>query len=146
MNHVVKAFVVMTMAGIALSGCSDKKDVPVAPKLDTPTAAAPAAPAAPAVQVLNWGPKATAAGQGFSVQSGGNSAIWFEQRGIGNAQMVEVWFADRKLEGMAITPDQGGSAEVPPDLIAKPGKYPVYLVIKPEGTRIDMGTFEVTDK
>lgn len=139
MNHVVKALVVMTMAGIALSGCSDKKEAPAAPKAEAPAAA-------PAIKILNWGPTVTEAGKGFSVQSTGNSAIWFEQRGIGNAQMVEVWFADRKLEGMAITPDQGGSAEVPLDLIAKPGKYPVYLVIKPEGTRIDMGTFEVTDK
>lgn len=144
MNHVIKIFVVMAVAGVVLSGCSDKKEMPAAPKAEAPATAA--APFAPAVQVLNWGPKVTVAGQGFSVQSGGNSAIWFEQRGIGNAQMVEVWFADRKLEGMAITPDQGGSAEVPPDLIAKPGKYPVYLVIKPEGARIDLGTFEVTDK
>lgn len=137
-NRVLRAFVVMTMAGVALAGCSNKKEVPEMPKAEAPVVVAPV------IQVLNWGPTVTQAGKGFSVQSTGNSAIWFEQRGIGNAQMVEVWFADRKLEGMVITPDKGGSAEVPPDLIAKPGKYPVFLVIKPEGMRIDMGTFEVT--
>lgn len=138
MSSAAKALFAMVVAGVALTGCSDRKEAPAVPKAEV------AQPAAPAIQVPNWGPKATAAGQGFSVQSNGNSAIWFEQRGIGNAQMVEVWFADRKLEGIAITPDQGGSAEVPAKLIAKPGKYPVYLVIKPEGTRVELGTFEVT--
>lgn len=138
MSSAAKALFAMVVAGVALTGCSDRKEAPVAPKAEA------ARPAAPAIQVPNWGPKATAAGQGFSVQSSGNSAIWFEQRGIGNAQMVEVWFADRKLEGVAIEPDKGGSAEVPATLIAKPGKYPVYLVTKPEGTRVELGTFEVT--
>jgi hypothetical protein len=140
MNHVVKAFVVIAMAGIALSGCSDKKDMPSASKAEA------VQPVAPAIQVLNWGPRATAARMGFSVQKNGNSAIWFEARGIGNADMVEVWFADRKLDGMAIKPGEGGSAEVPAELLAKPGKYPVYLVTKPEGTRVELGVFEVTEK
>jgi hypothetical protein len=119
-----------------IGGCSKEKQEPVQ---------APAAPAAaPMAQVVNWGPKGTAAGKGFSVQSNGNSAIWFEAPGIGNANTVEVWFGDRKLEGMAITPGKGGSAEVPPELITKAGRYPIYLVMKPSGARVDVGTFEVT--
>lgn len=135
MNAASKIFLV-AMMGITLGGCSDKKDASADHKTEV-------VKTVPSIQVLNWGPKGTVAGKGFSVQKNGNSAIWFEQRGIGNSQMVEVWFGDRKLEGMAITPDQGGSAEVPAELIAKPGNYSIYLLIKPEGTRIEVGTFEV---
>jgi len=128
--------------GLALAACSQQSDTP--PAAASAPASAPAAAAAPAIQIVNWGPQATPAGKGFSVQSNGNSAIWFEARGIGNANTVEVWLGDHKLEGMAITPDKGGSAEVPPDLTAKPGKYPVYLKLKPAGTRVDIGMLDVT--
>jgi hypothetical protein len=57
---------------------------------------------------------------------------------------VEVWFDQTRLPGMAIKPDEGGSAEVPADLLAKPGKYPVYLKLLPGGQRVDLGVFEVT--
>jgi hypothetical protein len=99
---------------------------------------------APAVTVLKWGPQGTKAGVGFAVQKSGNSALWFEQRGIHSAPSVEVWFDQTRLSGMAIKPDEGGSAEVPPELIAKPGKYPVYLKLLPSGQRVELGVFEVT--
>jgi hypothetical protein len=56
---------------------------------------------------------------------------------------VQVWFDNTQLAGMALTPNVGGSAEVPPTLIAKPGKYPVYLILKPQNQRVELGTFEV---
>jgi len=95
------------------------------------------------VTVLNWGPQLTKVATGFAVQANGNSALWFEQRGIHSAESVQVWFDNTQLKGMAITPNVGGSAEVPPPLIAKPGKYPVYLILKPQNQRVDLGTFEV---
>jgi hypothetical protein len=95
------------------------------------------------IRVLNWGPKETKVSTGFSVQSNGNSALWFEQRGIPHAGAAEVWFDQTALPGAVITPNVGGSAEVPPALIAKPGKYPVYLILKPQNQRVDLGTFEV---
>jgi hypothetical protein len=95
------------------------------------------------VSVLKWGPQGTKAGTGFAVQANGNSALWFEQRGIHSADSVQVWFDNTQLTGMALTPNVGGSAEVPPALIAKPGKYPVYLILKPQNQRVDLGTFEV---
>jgi hypothetical protein len=126
------------LAAVILSGCSDQKSS--APAAGPQTAQVTGAN----VRILKWGPQLTRAGKGFAIQSSGNSAIWFEQRGIGNAEMVEVWFGDKKLGGMAIVPDAGGSAEVPPALIGSPGRFPVYLMIKPEGKRIDLGEFEVT--
>ena len=118
MNRFYRIFVLAgCLAAVILSACSDQSDT--------------------AVKILKWGPQSTHAGKGFAIQSSGNSAIWFEQRGIGNAEMVEVWFGDKKLDGMAIVPDAGGSAEVPPALIASPGRFPVYLMIKPEGKRVD---------
>jgi hypothetical protein len=105
-----------------------------------PVATAPKAE----VSILKWGPQETKAGSGFSVQANGNSALWFEQRGIHSAESAQVWFGNTQLNGMAITPNVGGSAEVPPALISKPGKYPVYLILKPQNQRVDLGTFEVT--
>jgi len=95
------------------------------------------------IKILNWGPKETKAGTGFSLQANGNSAFWFEQRGIPHAGAAEVWLDKTALPGSVITPNVGGSAEVPPALIAKPGKYPVYLILKPQNQRVDIGTFEV---
>ena len=130
-----------------MAACSDS----AAPKAPVP-GASPVAPsaapapvtAAPAVTILKWGPQGTKAGVGFAVQKSGNSPLWFEQRGIHSAPSVEVWFDQTRLSGMAIKPDEGGSAEVPPELIAKPGKYPMYLKLLPSGQRVELGVFEVT--
>ena len=101
------------------------------------------APVAPNVTIIKWGPQVTKASQGFSVQSNGNSALWFEQRGIQSAPSVEVWFDQTRLPGVVINPDQMGSAEVPSDLLTRPGRYPVYLKVLPNGTRVELGIFEV---
>ena len=127
-----------------MSACSDSP-APAKPASAVVTPPALAVPAAaPAVKVLNWGPQFTKAGQGFAVQKSGNSAMWFEQRGVHSADSAEVWFDQTRLPGMAIKPNEGGSAEVPAQLLAKPGRYPVYLKLLPGGERVDIGTFEVT--
>jgi hypothetical protein len=127
-----------------LMGCSDS----AGPAKSTPAPATPpavAAPApAPAVKVLNWGPQSTKVGQGFSVQKSGNSALWFAQRGVHSSDSAEVWFDQTRLSGMVIKPNEGGSAEVPAQLLAKPGRYPVYLKLLPSGEKVELGTFEVT--
>lgn len=135
---------VATGALVLLNACSESAAPAAAGSRPTVPGVSTPAPAAPQVTVLKWGPQGTKAGQGFAVQKGGNSALWFEQRGIHSAPSVEVWFDQTRLPGMAITPDQGGSAEVPPELLSKPGKYPVYLKLIPGGQRVDLGTFEVT--
>lgn len=114
-----------------LIACSDEAKTPVtaASKIE--------------VLILNWGPQETKAGTGFAIQANGNSAIWFKQRGIHSADSVQVWFDNSKLAGMALTPNVDGSAEVPPSLLSKPGKYPVYLILKPQNQRVELGTFEV---
>lgn len=105
---------------------------------------APTKPPKADVTILKWGPQGTRAGVGFAIQANQNSAIWFEQRGIHSAESVEVWFDTVKLSGMAIKPDVAGSAEVPPTLIAKPGQFPVYLMLKPQNQRVDLGSFVVS--
>jgi hypothetical protein len=136
MNSTTKIFLSITLA-IFLGGCSEKKDPS---SINT----AEAAKTTQSIEVLNWGPKETVAGKSFAVQKNGNSAIWFEQRGINNAAMVEIWFDDHRLESIAISPDKVGTAEVPPELITKPGKYAIYIRTNPEGKRIDIGIFEIT--
>jgi hypothetical protein len=78
------------------------------------------------------------------VQSNGNSALWFEQRGLYVAGSAEVWFDQTRLQGVALKPNEAGSAEVPPELLTKAGKYPVYLKLQPGGQRVELGIFEVT--
>lgn len=95
------------------------------------------------VSILKWGPQETKLGTSFSPQPNGNSALWFEQRGIHNAESVQVWFDSTQLTGVVLTPNIGGSAEVPSLLISKPGKYPVYLILKPQNQRVKLGIFEV---
>lgn len=96
------------------------------------------------VTVSKWGPQITKAGVAFSVQANGNSALWFEQRGVRSVTSVEVWFGDTKLPGLVIKPDEMGSVEVLPELLTKPGKYPVALKVISDGKRIELGMFEVT--
>jgi hypothetical protein len=127
---IINTIVSLTTACLLIA-CSDETKTPV-------TAAGKVE-----VSILNWGPQGTKAGTGFAVQANGNSALWFEQRGIHSADSVQVWFDNTQLAGMALTPNVGGSAEVPPALIAKPGKYPVYLILKPQNQRVELGTFEV---
>jgi hypothetical protein len=135
---------VAALAVLCIVGCSDS----ATPTKPAPTAAVPPALAVPAatsaVKVLNWGPQFTKAGQGFAVQASGNSALWFEQRGVHSADSAEVWFDQTRLPGMAIKPNAGGSAEVPAQLLAKPGRYAVYLKLLPSGEKVEIGTFEVT--
>jgi hypothetical protein len=95
------------------------------------------------VTVSKWGPQTTKAGVAFSVQPNSNSALWFEQRGVRSATSVEVWFGDTKLPGLVIKPDEMGSVEVFPELLAEPGKYPIFLKVISDGKRVDLGFFEV---
>ena len=123
--------IVSLISACLLIACSDEVKTPVttAGKVE--------------VSILKWGPQGTKAGTGFAVQANGNSALWFEQRGINSAESVQVWFDNTQLAGIALTPNVGGSAEVPPSLISQPGKYPVYLILKPQNQRVELGTFGV---
>ena len=147
MNCRVYPVAVLTLAVVAMTlitGCSDPAPPPKpAAAVSAPPALTVQAPA-PSVKVLNWGPQFTKAGQGFAVQKSGNSAMWFEQRGVHSADSAEVWFDQTRLPGMAIKPNEGGSAEVPAALLAKSGRYPVYLKLLPGGEKVEIGTFEVT--
>ena len=144
MTPLARAGLLAAVGCALLTACSDSPAPakPASAVVTPPALAVPAAAAA--VKVPNWGPQFTKAGQGFAVQKSGNSAMWFEQRGVHSAESAEVWFDQTRLPGMAIKPNEGGSAEVPAALLAKPGRYPVYLKLLPGGERVDIGTFEVT--
>ncbi len=125
-KHIATTLIGLVVLG--LTGCG--QSTPEASKVE--------------VTVSKWAPQSTKAGVGFSLQPNGNSAIWFEQRGINSAESVEVWFDKTKLDGMVIVPGERGSAEVPPALLTKPGKFPVYFLLKPSNRRVEIGLFEVT--
>jgi hypothetical protein len=99
----------------------------------------------PSVEIIKWGPQSTVVGAGFAVQSDGNSAIWFEQKGIDSADGIKVFFNDAQLTDIAITPNAGGSAEVPMALLQEEGKFPIYIILK-SGKRVDLGAFAIIAK
>lgn len=95
------------------------------------------------VTVAKWGPQFTKVNVPFGLQPNGNSALWFEQKGIHSADSVEIWLGDTQLPGKAIKPNEGGSAEVPAALLSKPGQLPLYFILKPSGQKVEVGFLEV---
>jgi hypothetical protein len=97
----------------------------------------------PAITIEKWGPYATEAKKPFNVQPNGQSAIWFLMKGAVPPQGMEAYFGGERIAGLAIRTDHGGALLVPDELLAKAGKYPIYLMHPQSQTRIDIGTFEV---
>jgi hypothetical protein len=130
---------VAAVCGIAsallLGGCSEKKEASPVPETSQAAEAN--------LQITKWGPQSTKVGQGFNVQPSGESALWFEAPAIGGLHTYEVWFGDTKLENVSIVQNKGGSALVPSKLLAQAGKYPVYIIAKPAGTKYEVGTLEI---
>jgi hypothetical protein len=121
---------------LALVGCGedDKK----APALNAATAEIK-----PNIVIKNWGPDATDANKTFNVQPNGQSAIWFEMKGAVQPQAMEAYFGEKRIVGLTIQSEKGGSLLIPDELLAKAGKYPVYLIHPQSKVRIDIGIFEV---
>lgn len=103
----------------------------------------PSAGAAPNIRITAWGPQSTLAGKGFNVQKNGVSAIWFKMSGAATPSMMEAWFGNKKMEKFSVSPNKGGAMQVPQELIANKGEFPVYLVHKPSKKRYDIGKFIV---
>ena len=84
----------------------------------------------------------TQVGQSFNVQANGVSAVWFEMEGEVPPGTMQGWLGDRQLD-LAISSKRGGSLAIPADLLAIPGKQPIYLLHAPSKKRFDIGAFEV---
>ncbi|MFN6169507.1 MAG: hypothetical protein ACK46J_05650, partial [Burkholderiales bacterium] len=61
-----------------------------------------------------------------------------------NPKAMEVWYGNQRLQEASLVSYKGGSALVPQSAIANVGKFPVYLLHKPSGTKYEIGTFAVT--
>lgn len=103
----------------------------------------PSFDAAPEISITAWGPQSTFAGDGFNVQKNGVSAMWFKMSGAVAPGTMEAWFGNRKLEKFSVVSDKGGAMQIPQELFAKEGEYPVYLVHKPSKKRYELGKFLV---
>lgn len=122
---------------VVLNACSDQSN----------TAAQQTNPIiAENIKIGQWGPTATVAGQGFGVRSNGNSSLWFQQKGIESSSGVEVWLGTNKVDGPVIQPNILGTVEIRPELISKPGKFPLFIVVTESGKKIPIGEFEITKK
>lgn len=97
----------------------------------------------PEINVTAWGPQSTQAGKGFNIQKNGVSAIWFKMSGVVAPGTMEAWFGDRKLENFSVASDKGGGIQIPQELLAKTGEYPVYLVHNLSRKRYEIGKFLV---
>jgi hypothetical protein len=100
----------------------------------------------PTLKVTKWGPNSTVRGQVFNKQSNGQSALWWEADGWINPKSMEVWYGNQRLQDISLVSYKGGNALIPQSAIANVGKFPVYMVHKPSGTKYEIGTFEVTAK
>lgn len=104
----------------------------------------PAEKDVPTLKVTKWGPESTVKGQVFYKQANGQSALWWEADGWINPKAMEVWYGNQRLQEASLVSYKGGSALVPQSAIANVGKFPVYLLHKPSGTKYEIGTFAVT--
>jgi len=121
----------------SVAACSDRGSSDQTPK----TTAAQSTPSE--LKVVRWAPHSTAAGKGFNQQANGASSIWFELSGVDSQSKYEVWFGETQLTDVYLTPGKVGSAVVPNSAFEKPGKVTVYVLAKPSGTKVELGTFEV---
>jgi hypothetical protein len=129
---------------LMLGACSDSGPSRDGNAQGIPASQTPAAPTAtPNVSILRWGPQTTKAGLGFAVQKNGNSAMWFEQRGIEDVAAVEVWFDQTPLPGTIVKANELVTVEVPPQLFTKPGTFSLRVKLQLSGQYIEVGTFEV---
>jgi hypothetical protein len=139
--------IALLVAASMLAACGENKDKapPSAPGRPSESGSGGAnrtASPEPAVTILRWGPASTQVGQSFNVQANGVSAVWFEMEGEVPPGTMQGWLGDRQLD-LAISSKRGGSLAIPADLLAIPGKQPIYLLHAPSKKRFDIGAFEV---
>lgn len=94
-------------------------------------AAAPEQGPAGTLEITDWGPRETAAGDPFNVQSGGQAAIWFKVDRPPDGWIAQVRFDDAVLEA-----DWSGglvTAVVPEALYARRGSCEVRVVARKAG-------------
>lgn len=134
MKHTQIASVLIFL--LVLTGCGDSDKKAPAPNAAT-------VELKPNIVIKNWGPQEANVNQIFNVQPNGQSAIWFEMQGSVQPLAMEAYFGDKRIDGLTIQSDKGGALLVPEELLARAGKYPIYLMHPQSKTRIDIGSFEV---
>ena len=94
------------------------------------------------VNVSNWGPKETIAGQIVNKQPDGTSAMWIKGDIIGNTGQKFVNFGNKGIRSVAHVKQHGITAQIPAEVIRNPGNYRISIV-EEAGRRIEVGTFTV---
>ena len=99
-------------------------------------------------QVENWGPRSALAGEGFNLQPGGNSALYFHFAEV-DRHSYEVCFGMRPLRTTVNVKRNLVSATVTKshvrELMSKPGEIPIHLVDPLLGKQL-VGHFRVRPK
>src|SRR5659263_41655 len=114
-----------------LVGCLDKKPA-AQPSVDNISQAE-----SQQVKVTEWNPHTAVAGQGFNLQRDGDSAIWIRGSIVGDSSTYTAMFGDTKISNVAVSENKLVSFQVHKSLTANPGKYPIILIVKASGQRID---------
>ncbi|MCP4693498.1 MAG: hypothetical protein GY859_36015 [Desulfobacterales bacterium] len=76
--------------------------------------------------IEKFGPISTTAGKGFNAQPGGESAMWFNTRGVYNKSIVVV-FGEEKVKAVVDVKRQVVTTVVPESVFASPGPVEIYL-------------------
>ncbi|MCT0219098.1 hypothetical protein KQ304_08820 [Synechococcus sp. CS-1329] len=102
--------------------------------LAIPLGLAACSPAAKQISLKGYGPLEIQAGQPFNVQPDGLSAIWADTTDAPKSAVPVL--AGQKLPGSSVNSDGTlVSGLVPPELYAKPGSYPLYIVDEKTGKK-----------
>lgn len=96
----------------------------------------------PELQLGDWGPRETAAGQMFNAQPGGMSGLWIQVSGLDLSSKIEVHFGEHLLSDCRAT-DKLVTAAVPLDLIKAPGEKEVVVVETSTGRKLPVGFFSI---
>lgn len=132
----------MILLGL-LVACGQKPEPLVPPAARTSDSQAPASDGttiSSRLEVINFSPERTRAGEAFNVQADGNSGISFELDRAAPPADFAVWFDGKPLTGV-VAAGKIVTATIPAEYMAEPGRYPIALDVG--GTRIPAGEFVV---
>lgn len=92
------------------------------------------------LQLGDWGPRETIAGQMFNTQSGGKSGLWIQVSGLDLSSNIEVHFGGHVLPDSHAT-DKLVTAAVPVEMLKEPGDKEVVVVETSTGRKLPVGLF-----
>jgi GT2 family glycosyltransferase/glycosyltransferase involved in cell wall biosynthesis/SAM-dependent methyltransferase len=94
------------------------------------------------INVSDWGPHQTICGEAVNAQPDGSSALWVRVVKLKDVRIFRVQFGDAVYTEAHMSGDDVITSEIPEEVIANPGTYPVHLIASRQ-VKIFVGHFQV---